>query len=318
MIDFVQLMDHLSIGTAVIDPSLHIVFWNKWMAEHSLISREEAMGRPIHKLFPELVKKGLVKKAREVIRSGQPVFFTHKVHQAMFPFHAGRSYLGNKLSPMQQTVILSPIKTEDDITGQVLISVFDITDWVTYQNQLLKSKKELETLSHIDDLTQIPNRRNIMTKLRNELILHTRRNRPLALVVADIDHFKKVNDTYGHQCGDFVLNEIAHILSHELRGYDELGRYGGEEFLLILPETSWEQAILVCERLRIAIEESVFRFDNYTIRLTISLGVAFKDSQEKGNPDKLFKKADACLYKAKERGRNQVVAMVRNEAKETP
>lgn len=308
MIDFIQVMDHLSIGTVVIDQALEVVFWNRWLAEHSTIPREEATGKPIAELFPVLVEKGFVKKTHDVFKKGRPVFFTHKVHQSMFPFYSGRSYLEKELTDMQQTVILSPLKDKDGKTKQILIMIFDITDWVVHQNNLLRSKKELEKLSRIDDLTNIPNRRNIMDRLKDELVIHLRKKRPMSLAVIDIDKFKHVNDTHGHQCGDFVLFEMARILSSRLRGYDAIGRYGGEEFMLILPETSRKEAILTCERLRKAVKNHTFKHQEQKIQVTISIGISFKDEREIINAEDLFKLADHCLYLAKKGGRNQVVA----------
>jgi diguanylate cyclase (GGDEF)-like protein len=308
MIDHQQLLDHLSIGVAVLDDSLRIVHWNRWMEEHSLLSREEVKGKHLVDFFSGLTKKGFIKKAKEVIKFGRPVFFTQKVSQYIFPFPTTRSYLKNNLRTMQQTVILSPMKDEEGKTRHVLVSVFDVSDWVDHQNQLLRSKKELERLSQIDELTQIPNRRAIMDNLKEELNIHNRKNRPLAVAMVDIDHFKDVNDTFGHQCGDHVLYELANSLNAGLRGYDMVGRYGGEEFVMLLPETSKAQAVLVCERLRAHVEEKVFRFDGEEINLTVSIGIALKEENESSEVEKLLKVADDYLYEAKKAGRNRVIA----------
>ncbi len=309
MIDYVQMFDHLSIGTAVLDEDLNIVFWNRWLMEHSLFTREETLGKPVDELFPELVKRGFTAKARNVLKTGKPVFFTRKKHQYVFPFPTVRSYIDeNLISYMYQTVILSPLNDEDNISRQILVTIFDVTDWVYYQNQLLKSKDELEKLSMMDELTQIPNRRCIMERIRVELARHTRKKRPLSLVMIDIDHFKKVNDTYGHLSGDNVLKELAQIFSDGLRVYDVLGRYGGEEFIMLLPETTLDQAVLVSERLRIAVERKVFFFDEQDFHLTISLGISYMESDEKFSVDELIHIADDRLYLAKKAGRNRVIA----------
>ena len=307
--DFVQMLDHLSIGTAVLDEDLNVVFWNRWLMEHSLISREEAMGVPVYELFPELVKKGFTTKARNVLKTGKPAFFARTKQQYVFPFPTVRSFVDESAFPkMYQTVILSPLHDEDQIPRQILVSVFDVTDWVVYQNQLLKSKEELEKLSMIDDLTQIPNRRCILERIRIELARHNRKKRSMSLVMIDIDHFKKVNDTYGHICGDLVLKEMAQIFLDGLRVYDVLGRYGGEEFIMLLPETTLVQAVMVSERLRIAVEEKVFICDRRNFHLTISLGIAFMDGTENLSVDDLIRIADGNLYLAKKAGRNRVAA----------
>lgn len=305
MTNHAQLLDHLSIGAAVIDPSLRIVFWNRWLAEHSMLDQEEVLGRPIHEVMPALARKGFVKKVREVFRSGQPSFFNKKLHQNIFPFYSGRSYIEKKLSPMEQTVILSPLLDSEGNTNEVLISVFDISDWITYQNELLRSQTELQRLSQTDDLTQIPNRRSIMDRLTEESLLHKRKKRPLSMALLDIDHFKKINDNFGHHTGDVILSEMAQLLYGMLRDYDAMGRYGGEEFVLVLPETNGEQALKVAERLREAVEKHDFQVNDRNHRITVSLGLACKGESDDTSPEELLKEADRCLYLAKASGRNR-------------
>ncbi len=308
MLDHQQILDHLSVGTVVLNPRLEVVFWNRWMSEHSGISIEEARGQVIHVLFQDLIKKDFVKKAREVFRLGKPVFFTNKVHQTMFPFYAGRSYLEKKLKPMQQTVILSPVKDNDGRVKQVLLTVFDITDWIDYRDRLLRSKNELEKLSHTDELTQLPNRRSLMEKISHELFHHNRRKRPMAVAVLDLDKFKAVNDRWGHQTGDQALYEVARVISESCRNYDIIGRYGGEEFVLILPDSNRDQALATCERIRQRVEQTEFCRMEQRMRLTISIGLACKKEEEKAEVEELFQRADKDLYRAEENGRNRVEA----------
>ncbi len=305
MVDHAQLLDHLSIGAAVIDPDMRIIYWNRWMAEHSLRGRDEVIGRPIHEVMPSLERKGFVKKAREVFRQGQPSFFNKKLHQNIFPFYSSRSYLEKKLAPMEQTVILSPLFDAEGNTTEVLISVFDISDWISYQNELLRSQTELQRLSQTDELTQVPNRRSIMDRFKEELRVHVRKKRPMSIALLDIDHFKKVNDNFGHQLGDVILREVAQLVSSRLRDYDALGRYGGEEFLLVLPETTGEQAFRICDRLRQNLADEEFSVHGRTYRITVSFGVASKGEEATTSPEALFREADLCLYRAKDSGRNR-------------
>ncbi|MBU0674222.1 MAG: diguanylate cyclase [Proteobacteria bacterium] len=307
MIDFFQILNHLSIGAIILDRDLKVIFWNRWITEHSMVNFEDVLGQKIKEIFPKLAPKGFLKKAREVIKSGKPAFFNNKLHRNMFPFMSVRSYLNRHLEPMEQTIILSPMKNDNGVTDSILISIFDISDWVIYQNDLLKSKAELEKLSRTDDLTQVPNRRNILNKLFEEMITHKRKKRPLSMAVIDIDHFKKFNDTFGHQCGDNILHEMAQFISGRLRDYDILGRYGGEEFLLILPETTGEQAFQVCDRLRQTLAEKVFTYDDRRLTITISIGVSCMNAGEVIAMDELFKEADRCLFIAKDDGRNKTV-----------
>lgn len=187
--DYVQFFDHLSIGITVLDPALKVVFWNRWMEEHSLLLRDDMLGRPVHELFAPPVKKVFVSKAGEVFKHGSPAFFSHGEHQWVFPFVTVRSYLRGKLEKMEQTVILSPIKDADNIVRYILVSVFDISDWVLNQNQLLASKKKFEKLSLVDGLTQIPNRRALMEQVRRQLHMHLRKKRPLSLAMVEAATF---------------------------------------------------------------------------------------------------------------------------------
>jgi diguanylate cyclase (GGDEF)-like protein len=305
MTNHAQLLDHLSIGAAVIDRSLRIVFWNRWMAEHGMLSQDEVIGRPIHEVMPALIKKGFVKKAREVFHTGQPSFFNKKLHQNIFPFYSGRSYIEKQLAPMEQTVILSPLLDSEGNTNEVLISVFDISDWISYQNELLRTQTELQRLSQTDDLTQVPNRRSVMDRLTEELLVHKRKKRPLSVALLDIDHFKKINDSFGHHTGDMILREMAQLVSGMLRDYDAMGRYGGEEFVIVLPETNGEHAFRVADRLREGIEKHEFTVNDRTYRITVSLGIASKGDEENPSLEELFKEADRCLYLAKASGRNR-------------
>jgi diguanylate cyclase (GGDEF)-like protein len=305
MFDHNQLLDHLSIGIAVIDREMKILFWNRWLAEHSLMLSEKMIGRKIDDLFPSLQKAKFAKKAQEVLETGQPVFFSNKKNPHLFSFFSGRSYIEKHLTPMEQTVILSPLCDKDGEPAQVLISIFDISDWISHQNALLRSKEEMEKLSHTDDLTQMLNRRRIMEKLTEELRTHSRKKRPISLAMLDIDHFKKVNDTFGHQCGDMILHEMAQLISGMLRDYDSIGRYGGEEFLIILPETTDEQAFAICDRIRLTAQDHIYKYRGRELQVAVSIGIASKPAEESILLNLLISEADRCLYIAKETGRNR-------------
>lgn len=270
-----------------------------------MLSDEAVIGKKLLSIFPSLKKSKFPKMLQKVFDSGQPVFFNNKVYANPFPFYSGRSYIEKSLAPMEQTVIISPLKDSTDNTIQALITIFDISDWISNQQTLLESKEEMERLSHTDELTQIPNRRNIMDKLTEELKTHRRKKRPMSIAMLDIDHFKKINDDHGHQCGDVVLHETAQLMSNLLRDYDAVGRYGGEEFLIVLPETTSEQSLAICNRIRLLVQEHTYRYNTHKIQLTVSMGIAVKSAEENITTEKLIAEADRCLYIAKETGRNR-------------
>ncbi|MFC1482064.1 diguanylate cyclase [Candidatus Neomarinimicrobiota bacterium] len=168
-------------------------------------------------------------------------------------------------------------------------------------------QKELEHLAIYDALTNILSRRAIMDHAVAEMSRGKRHERPLSVLMIDIDLFKRVNDTHGHLAGDVVIKDIAQSLVENTRSSDYVGRYGGEEFLVLLPETTLEKAILLAEKLRSKVEQLKFDTDDGTLSgITISLGVAELDGES--SLENFIGQADKMLYKAKESGRNQVQA----------
>lgn len=173
--------------------------------------------------------------------------------------------------------------------------------------ELKVANEKLSQLAITDSLTQIFNRRAIFNLLNQELRRSIRYTRPLAVVMIDVDHFKPFNDTEGHILGDQALKKLTETLKKNLRTTDIIGRYGGEEFLLIMPETNLDSAFEICNRLRTIIEKTEFSGKNCTKNLTISMGLS--TFPEKGmTPEELINMADSSLYEAKKQGRNKVIA----------
>ena len=168
--------------------------------------------------------------------------------------------------------------------------------------------RELFEAATTDALTKIANRRTFMDRSLGELALARRNNYYVHCIMVDIDHFKRVNDTWGHQCGDVVLKEVAKILKNEKRESDLLARYGGEEFVLLLCGIGPEDAKKSAERLRAAVENHRFAWNDTIIPVTISLGLASKQGEFIGKIDELIAESDKYLYIAKEGGRNQVAS----------
>lgn len=179
----------------------------------------------------------------------------------------------------------------------------------TLQDSLKKSNLELLQLSNTDPLTHLCNRRCLMETLEKELKRSARSHSPLSLIMVDIDHFKRVNDTFGHQQGDVVLVEMSKVLLEHLREYDMAARFGGEEFSLVLPETELLPAVQVAERLRHSATQLSFAPPLQDLKLTISLGVATFPNGKVRGVDDLIREADEALYQAKRQGRNQVQVM---------
>ena len=172
---------------------------------------------------------------------------------------------------------------------------------------LREANAKLTLMSQVDGLTGLDNRRHIEEQL-DEMFAHSERlNEPLSVCMCDLDKFKSVNDTYGHQAGDAVLRQFADILREEAREIDRVGRYGGEEFMLLLPGTVLDAAVHFAERVRKAVEEHTFTYATGTLRRTVSIGVAGWPHPRVRTAEKLVCAADDALYVAKETGRNRVV-----------
>lgn len=166
--------------------------------------------------------------------------------------------------------------------------------------------EEIYRLTILDGLTQIHNGRYLNEFLAREVVRSQRHNRPLSVLALDIDRFKSLNDSLGHLCGDFALREMANVIRGNVRQEDLFARCGGEEFVVVLVETTLEGAVNVAERLREAVEQHEFRFESTPIKITVSVGVATTSGDASVTPTALRKAADEKLYEAKRTGRNRV------------
>jgi diguanylate cyclase (GGDEF)-like protein len=174
------------------------------------------------------------------------------------------------------------------------------------QEELMVAREALRDQATHDGLTGLLNRVTIMDALRNELGRAARERRPVALLMVDLDHFKRVNDTHGHLAGDAVLRETARRMKSSVRTYDSVGRYGGEEFLIVLPGCDAPTAQAQAERFREALACEPIPIGGQSIRVTCSIGVAGSTGLSVSSSDTLVHDADLALYQAKDRGRNQV------------
>lgn len=170
--------------------------------------------------------------------------------------------------------------------------------------------EEIQRLSTLDPLTGLYNRRNLDEFLEREIERASRHNRPLAVVLFDIDHFKSINDRFGHLAGDMILRSLAGRIKALTRADELLARYGGEEFAFVMPETTLDRAIRFADQFRRVVGEQPFEFEAQRISVTISAGVGYSPSCAKTSAADLLREADERLYQAKQSGRNRVVPMV--------
>lgn len=216
-------------------------------------------------------------------------------------------------------IIIEPIIYKDTLLGIIVLAnqeafsvetkthlqVFSKSLALALNNSLKHS--QLQTLVALDPLTGLYNRRFGINRLGEEYSAAIRTQTPLGIMMFDIDHFKRVNDVYGHIAGDKVLVDISQMTKAILRAHDITMRYGGEEFIAILPGASTHDTLVVADRLRTLVESSFIPYGDNRINVTISIGVLSYPETEISNAEDLIKLADAALYKAKENGRNKVV-----------
>jgi diguanylate cyclase (GGDEF)-like protein len=202
------------------------------------------------------------------------------------------------------------VKQEEELSSRILNQNLYLKrayqDMINVNRELEKTNSELEKIAKYDYLSGLLSRMNLFAVLDMEIDRTIRTKSPLSGIMMDIDNFKLINDNYGHQVGDEVIKDIGRKLMGELRKYDHAGRYGGEEFFIVLPNTDIEQALAMGERMRTELEKDTLRFNDYEIQITASLGIAqFREGETR---ESWINRADRAMYLAKEKGRNRVIS----------
>lgn len=299
------IVDRANVGVFIVNADLEILLWNRFMASNSGKNAEDVVGKKLFDCFPDLPQRWFAKKVSSVFMLKNFAFTSWEQRPYLFPFKHNRPVTSG-MEFMCQDLTLMPIKNADGEVDKVCIVVFDATDTAIYRTMHQAAMKKLEMVSRIDGLTQLFNRSHWQSRLSEEFSRAARYQTPLSLIMFDLDHFKKVNDTYGHLGGDAVLCSVSRAVRNSLRENDIAGRYGGEEFGIILPNTPESGAMVVAERIRASIEASPIPFEDREIKATSSLGVAeYKPGV--ADCEELIAQADAALYRAKEGGRNRVI-----------
>jgi len=300
LIEMVQTID---VGLVVLDRDYKVYVWNSFMEAHSAICPEKARERIIFDLFPEIPEPWLKQKIDVCFELNNRSFTTWEQHPHIFPFKNYRPITGRS-KYMYQNMTVLPLSSIQGGISFVSLIIYDVTDSAINKLESIKLNKKLEHLSHTDGLTLLNNRAYWEECLHNEYLRFIRTKQVSTLLMFDIDHFKNVNDTYGHPAGDEVIKTVASILSDSLRKTDIAGRYGGEEFTVILIDTSAKNSMIFAEKLRKKIESVTVYAGEFEIKFTISIGLAESDLGIK-NHTQWIECADQGLYYCKEHGRNQ-------------
>lgn len=190
--------------------------------------------------------------------------------------------------------------------ASIVDSEFQRDEFHNIQANLQEKLDTAQRRSRIDKLTDLWNRRAIMEMLDGELNRSERRENDLGVMMLDIDDFKQINDTYGHPAGDAILRRVSEVLRQSIRDYDAAGRYGGEEFLVLLTEAGREEAREIAERIRSEVEQLTVKHNGQELSVTVSIGVAVRTVSEFSGSEEIISHADQALYNSKDNGKNQV------------
>ena len=298
------IVQSIDVGVVVLDREYRIDVWNTFMENRSGRLPEEARKKTFFELFPEVDEQWFRRKVENVATLGTPSFTIWEQRPYLLRFKNYQPITGLE-DFMYQNTTLMPLKALNGSIEQVCLIIYDVTDVATNRRQLQAANQELQRLSSTDRLTGLFNRGHWEEMLRQDYARHRRYERNAALVMFDIDHFKKINDSYGHQAGDAVIQQTAELVRQCTRDADIAGRYGGEEFVVLLPDTDSEGAVTFAERLRQSIEAYEVVHEGRSIRFTVSLGIADLSEPTNGYAQ-LIERADIALYSSKASGRNQV------------
>jgi diguanylate cyclase (GGDEF)-like protein len=221
----------------------------------------------------------------------------------------------NLLRLSQRAELASTMIAWDSLTihgGGYIIICLGIALWIrdlrTAQRRLERDNFYLQQSAATDYLTQLLNRRHAAVHLKREMARARRNGTPVGFIMVDLDHFKAVNDTHGHQAGDTVLAHIANLLKTRVRESDMVIRYGGEEFLIVVPETDLPGTVQLADSLRLLIQQSPATHAGQRIPVSASLGVAVAEPRANLTSEQIVERADSALYAAKTRGRNRVMS----------
>ncbi|MBA4502346.1 diguanylate cyclase [Marinobacterium sp. 3-1745] len=297
------LLQNLDVGLVVLDTDHRVVVWNSFMANHSGISDPQACGKRLPELFNHFPDSWFTRKLNSVFVLRNRAFITWEERSYLFRFKPHHPITGTA-EFMYQNVTLIPLSSPNGEVEHVGIMVYDMTAVAISQEALRTANEKLARLSRIDRLSGLSNRGHWESCLRREYERFCRTQTPSSLVMLDVDHFKKVNDTYGHQAGDKVIRTLADLLRQHARSTDVTGRYGGEEFGVLLVNTDEDNAAIFAERVRNAVQMLQLEHSPHRIAFTVSLGIAEVNNAHQSH-EEWIQSADRALYTSKNSGRNR-------------
>lgn len=299
-----EMLHTIDVGLVVLDRDYSIQIWNGFMENHSGLLPREVKDKVLFELFDEIPEDWFRRKAESVFLLKNKAFTIWEQRPYVFKFNNYRPITGTADFMYQNTTFIPLISATGDVSHLCLL-VYDVTDNAIHKKELEKVNADLAVLSQTDGLTKLFNRNHWQHCIEAEFKRYTRSQHSSSLVMLDIDHFKTVNDSYGHLVGDDVIRHLAKVIHEQVRETDICGRYGGEEFVILLADTHLNDAKVFAERLRKTVEDSVVIYNDIEIKYTISLGIA-EVAPSYTSVSQWLENVDNALYQSKESGRNRV------------
>jgi len=299
-----EMLHTIDVGLVVLDRNYKIQIWNGFMENHSGLLPREVKDKELFPLFDEIPEEWFRRKAESVFLLKNKAFTIWEQRPYLFKFQNYRPITG-AADYMYQNTTFIPLMSATGVVTHLCLIVYDVTDNASHKKDLVQANKELAILSQTDGLTQLFNRTHWENCLVAEYKRWVRSKNPSCLVMIDIDNFKDVNDTYGHVVGDEVIRHISKLIRHHVRETDVSGRYGGEEFAILLADTALENGKVFAERLREEVAESTVKYNDIDLKYTVSMGIAEIESSI-DSYETWIKYADTALYQSKKDGKNKV------------
>lgn len=301
LMDMFQTVD---VGLVVLNCDYRIQVWNGFMENHSGLTPRQVRDRYLFDLFSEIDEDWLRRKCDPVILLKNRAFTIWEQRPYIFKFRNYRPITGSAEYMYQNSTIFPLSDARGQVTHLCFI-IYDVTDVAVSRIELESMNGRLKQLTKTDFLTQLFNRGHWEENLIQEFKRLQRYAHTSTLLMCDIDHFKRINDTYGHAAGDVVIQAIAEAVRQTLRATDIAGRYGGEEYAVLLVDTALDDAAVLAERLRQSVEAMLINYNEHKIKVTLSLGIAQYNAEMKEHRQ-WIEASDKALYRSKANGRNQV------------
>lgn len=299
-----EMLHTIDVGLVVLDRNYNVQLWNGFMEHHSGLLPRQVKNKRLFSLFDDIDEKWFTRKAEAVFLLKNKAFTIWEQRPYLFKFQNYRPITGSADFMYQNTTFIPLLSATGEVT-HLCVLVYDVTDTAIGKLNLEQVNEKLARISQMDGLTNLFNRSHWERCFQLEYKRWIRSQNTSCLVMLDIDHFKNINDTYGHIVGDEVIRDLALSVNKGVRETDVTGRYGGEEFAILLVDTSIDNALVFAERLRKDISDKVINYNGHKIKYTVSIGIAEVSSDMK-TYESWIEAADSALYKSKEQGRNQV------------